>query len=58
MLQNTRIFQIKVHIQYCKDLLGVNYSVNDCVALGECGRLTLKIAKDTSANRFYGIQKL
>jgi hypothetical protein len=34
---------ILIQIQYCKDFLGVYTSVNDCVALGECGRLPLCI---------------
>ena len=33
----------QVHIQYCKDFIGVSSTVNDCVALGECGRLPLCI---------------
>jgi hypothetical protein len=33
----------QIQIQYCKDFLGVNYSVNDNVALGECGRMPLCI---------------
>jgi hypothetical protein len=33
----------QVQIQYCKDFLGINYSVNDNVALGECGRMPLCI---------------
>jgi hypothetical protein len=31
----------QVQIKYCKDFLGVNNSVNDNVALGECGRMLL-----------------
>jgi hypothetical protein len=33
----------QVQIQYCKDFLGVNYSVNDNDALGESGRMPLCI---------------
>jgi len=33
----------QVQIQYCEDFLGVSSTVNDCVALGECGRLPLCI---------------
>ena len=30
-----------VHNDFCKNFLGVNSSVNNVVALGECGRLPL-----------------
>ena len=30
-----------VQVQYCKSFLGVGPTVNDCMALGECGRLPL-----------------
>ena len=31
----------KVQLEFCKYFLGVKSSVNNCVVLGECGRLTL-----------------
>ena len=33
----------RVQIQFCKDFLGVRSSTNDCMVLGECGRLPLCI---------------
>jgi hypothetical protein len=33
----------QVHIQYCKDFLGVDPSVNECVAFAECDKHPLCI---------------
>ena len=34
----------QVHHQFCKEFLGVNQSVNNAVALGECGRLPIAVS--------------
>ena len=33
----------RVHVEFCKQFLGVNNSVNNAVVLGECGRLPICI---------------
>ena len=34
----------QVHDQFCKEFLGVNQSVNNAVAFGECGRLPIAVS--------------
>jgi hypothetical protein len=43
----------QVQIQYCKDFLGVDYSVNDNVALGECGRITSCIDRHVKIIKYW-----
>ena len=33
----------QVHSKYCKDYLGINVSINDSMALGECGRYPIGV---------------
>ena len=43
----------QVQIQFCKQFLGVNNSVNNSVALGECGRLPLCIAYHVKCIKYW-----
>ena len=42
-----------IQAQFCKDFLGVNSSVNDVIALGECGRLPLCIIYYTKCIKYW-----
>ena len=43
----------QVQIQFCKQFLGVNNSVNNSVALGECGRLPLCISYHVKCIKYW-----
>ena len=43
----------QVQIQFCKQFLGVNSSVNNSVALGECGRLPLCITYHVKCIKYW-----
>lgn len=43
----------KVQVDFCKYFLGVNSSVNNSVALGECGRLPLCITYHTNCIKYW-----
>ena len=42
-----------VHYDFCKNFLGVNSSVNNVVALGECGRLPLCVTYITNCIKYW-----
>ena len=42
-----------VHVGYCKRFLGVNNSVNNCMALGECGRMPLSVTYQTNVIKYW-----
>ena len=42
-----------VHNEFCKNFLGVNSSVNNVVALGECGRLPLCVTYITNCIKYW-----
>ena len=42
-----------VQYSFCKRFLGVNHSVNSCVALGECGRLPLSVTYQTKVVKYW-----
>ena len=44
-----------VHFNFCKYLLGVNNSVNNAVAIGECGRLRLCVTNFTNCIKCFGV---
>ena len=43
----------KVQISYCKEFLGINKSVNDCMVLGECGKLPLYVEYHYKAVKYW-----
>ena len=43
----------KVHVDFCKYFLGVNSSVNNSVALGECWRIPLCITYHTNCIKYW-----
>lgn len=42
-----------VHFEFCRYFLGVNSSVNNSVALGECGRLPLCVSYYTNSVKYW-----
>ena len=42
-----------VQIVFCKRFLGVNNSTNNCMALGECGRLPLSVTYQTKCIKYW-----
>ena len=43
----------QIQVQCCKEFLGLNQSVNDCMALGQCGRLPLCIDYHTKCIKYW-----
>ena len=43
----------QVQIQFCKEFIGVNSSVNNSMALGECGRLPLCVIYHTKCIKYW-----
>ena len=42
-----------VHFNFCKNFLGINNSVNNAVAIGECGRLPLCVTYFTNCIKYW-----
>ena len=44
---------VSVHINFCKKLLGLNSSVNNCMVLGECGRYPLSVTYQLNCIKYW-----
>ena len=42
-----------VQLKFCREFLGVNHSVNNCIALSECGRLPLCVIYKTKVVKYW-----